>query len=377
MSEGVPKQISKYQIKGVLGQGAMGIVYLGHDQQIDRQVAIKTIAAQNNSSRSAADADFMARFVQEAKLLAKCNHPNIVTILDFGQQDNMAYMVMEYIKGPSLKDLLKKQRSIPLMKIMTMFVQLLKALHVAHQNGIIHRDLKPENVLLENGKVLKLTDFGIAKSNDNQNMTQIGVAVGTPKYMAPEQMYGSDEVGAYTDVYSLFVMFYELLGHVKDIESHDGAVLPQLNQMAKHNQFNNKTSIPVLLHEFMHKGLNVGYQDRFASVQEVVKALKPLMNALKQTSHKSNGQAPEEDQTSGFFTTGTVITQSATDWVVDDEDFAGMRDHLADLIGPMADFILTHALKQSHSQDQFIMQIAEKLDNQAIREEFIDRWRTY
>ncbi len=371
----MPQQISKYRIKGVLGQGAMGIVYLGHDEQIDRKVAIKTIAAE--AKTTSADADFVARFVQEAKLLAKCNHPNIVTILDFGQQDEMAYMVMEYIKGPSLKALLKKQRSIPLLKIMSMFVQLLKALHVAHQNGIIHRDLKPENVLLESGKVLKLTDFGIAKSNENQNMTQIGVAVGTPKYMAPEQMFGSDEVGTYTDVYSLFVMFYELMGHAKDIDSYDGAVLPQLNQMAKHNQFNSKTLIPVILHEFMHKGLSVGYKDRFTSVPEVVSALKPLMNTLKQTTAKTTSPAPTEDETSGFFTTGTVITQSATDWVVDDEDFSGMRDHLADLIGPMADFILTHALKQSHSQDQFIMQIAEKLDNQAIRESFIDRWRTY
>lgn len=374
MTEGMPQQISKYRIKGLLGQGAMGIVYLGHDEQIDRKVAIKTIAA--GAKTTSADADFVARFVQEAKLLAKCKHPNIVTILDFGQQDQMAYMVMEYIKGPSLKDLLKKQRSIPLLKVMSMFVQLLKALHVAHQNGIIHRDLKPENVLLENAKALKLTDFGIAKSDENQNMTQIGVAVGTPRYMAPEQMFGSDEVGTFTDVYSLFVMLYELLGHVKDIELFDGAVLPQLNQMAKHNQFNSKTLIPVVLHEFMHKGLSVGYKDRFASVQEVVSALKPLMNSLKQTTGTVT-PSPVEDETSGFFTTGTVITQTATDWVINDEDFAGMRDHLADLIGPMADFILTHALKQSHSQDQFIMQIAEKLDNQAIRESFIDRWRTY
>ena len=309
MTHQVPEQISKYRIKGVLGQGAMGIVYLGHDEQIDRQVAIKTIAAEAKSA--AADADFVARFVQEAKLLAKCNHPNIVTILDFGQQGQMAYMVMEYIKGPSLKDLLKKQRKIPLLKVMSMFVQLLKALHVAHRNGIIHRDLKPENVLLESGKVLKLTDFGIAKSSENQNMTQIGVAVGTPRYMAPEQMFGTDEVGAYTDVYSLFVMLYELMGHVKAIEMYDGAVLPQLNQMAKHNQFNSKTLIPVVLHEFMLKGLSVGYKDRFTSVAEVVSALKPLMNALKLTTATSTNPVPTEDETSGFFTTGTVITHAA------------------------------------------------------------------
>lgn len=376
MAETHPQSISKYRIKGVLGQGAMGIVYLGYDPQIDRQVAIKTIAASSNNRTT--EQEFVDRFVQEARLLAKCNHPNIVTILEFGQQDQMAFMVMEYIQGQSLKQHLKNSQGIPLMRMLALFVQLLKALHVAHQNGIIHRDLKPENILLEQGKTLKLTDFGVAKSPDQHNMTQIGVAVGTPKYMAPEQMYGSDEVGPHTDVYSAFVILHELMQHVSDLANFTAAPLPTMDQLARHNRFNEGTAIPVVLHEFMLQGLSVSIKDRPHSIQQVVKAFKPLYQQLKTTHNPPPHEAPiEADETSGFFTTGTVITQSSNDWSVDDEAFAVMREHLADLIGPMADFILTHALKQSQSHDQFIMQIAEKLDNHQIRDAFIDRWRTH
>ncbi len=372
MNQPLPQTISKYRIKKVLGQGAMGIVYLGYDEQIERQVAIKTIAFDDPTKP--VNQDLADRFLNEAKLLAKCTHPNIVTILEFGQQDHMAYMVMEYIRGQSLKDLLKKRQGLPLMTVMSMFVQLLKALHKAHNNDIIHRDLKPENILLADKNTLKLTDFGIAKSDESEMMTQIGVTVGTPKYMAPEQMYGSDEMGPYTDIYSLFVILYELMAHVSDAGKYEMGPLPTLSQLAKHNKFDPETRIPLDMHAFVCKGLSVSHLDRFESAAEVVRDLKPLLSQLK--GQKIQQNTDDEDETTGFFTTGTVVTQSTDGWAIDDQQFEQMRLHLSDLMGPVADFILTHALKKSHSHDQFIMQIAEKLDNQTVRETFIDRWRT-
>ncbi|MGJ8662195.1 MAG: serine/threonine-protein kinase [Marinicella sp.] len=374
MSTSIPKTISKYQIKGILGQGAMGIVYLGYDPQIERQVAIKTISSGNDSQH--AFQDHADRFVQEAKLLAKCNHPNVVSILDFGHEHGMAYMVMEYIRGKSLKEMLKRTKGIPLMTVMSMFVQLLKALHVAHKNDIIHRDLKPENILLANKSTLKLTDFGIAKSDDNDMKTQIGVTVGTPKYMAPEQIYGTDELGAYTDIYSLFVILYEMMGLISDRHKYEWSPIQNYEGLAKHNKFDANIVVPVELQNFFSKGLSVSFLDRYETAADVVKDLKPLLNELKAQSNQSNN-VEESDETSGFFTTGTVVTQTNEDLVIDDEHFTAMREHLSDLMGPMADFILTNALKSSHNQDQFIMQIAEKLDNQKVRESFIDRWRTY
>lgn len=368
------KNINKYQIKGTLGQGAMGVVYLGYDEQIDRKVAIKTIAPSHTST--AVSQNHGQRFVQEAKLLAKCNHPNIVSILDFGQQDQMAYMVMEYVNGPNLKELLNQTRGFSLKAVLSMFVQTAKALNAAHQHQIIHRDLKPENILLADKKTLKLTDFGIAKDDDSDLMTQIGVTVGTPKYMAPEQMFGSDELGPYTDIYSLFVILFELLSHVSDQHKYELAPIPFAEDLAKHNQFKTDTLVPTLMHNFLSKGLSVSYLDRYSSSAEVLHDLKPILHSLKsQVDLNEQTKPAETDATSGFFTTGTVVTQSDKDWALDDDHFSAIRTHLSDLIGPMADFILTNALKNSRTQDQFIMLIAEKLDSQSVRDSFIDRWR--
>ncbi len=370
-----PKKISKYVIKKILGQGAMGVVYLGYDEQIERYVAIKTVAFDQLNQQSSGQ-EFAERFIQEAKLLAKCTHPNIVTILEFGQENNMAFMVMEYIKGPSLKDVLKRKQSIPLMLVMTWFVQLLKALNEAHSQEIIHRDLKPENILLVNNKTTKLTDFGIAKSDDNETKTQIGITVGTPKYMSPEQIFGSAELGPYTDIYSLFVILYELLGHVSNINKYQAEPLKGLSSLAKHNKFKQDTLVPAHMQTFILKGLSLSHTDRYETVTEVLEDLRPLIKNIRAQSDNQVTTKKEEDNTSGFFTTGTVITQNTQDWIVEENDFDAMRDHLSELMGPMADFILTNALKNAHSQDQFIMQIAEKIDNQTIREVFVEQWRT-
>ena len=370
-----PKTIDKYEIKGTLGQGAMGVVYLGYDKKIDRKVAIKTIAP--NQPDNSVTQNNSQRFEQEAKLLAKCSHTNIVGILDFGQEGELAYMVMEYVNGPNLKELISKSKGFSLMAVLSMFVQITKALHAAHQHQIIHRDLKPENILVADRKVLKLTDFGIAKNDESDLMTQLGVTVGTPKYMAPEQMFGSDELGPYTDVYSLFVILYELLAHVSDHSKYELAPIPNVQDFAKHNKFKENTLVPISLHVFLTKGLSVSYLDRYASSAEVLKDLKPILLKLKSQTNPGQQKTTQADTdtTTDFFTTGTVVTQTSSDWVLDDDHFSGIRDHLSDLIGPMADFILTNALKNSHTQDQFIMLIAEKLDTQPARDSFLDRWR--
>lgn len=362
-----PTQIGKYPITKTIGSGAMGTVFLGIDPNINRQVAIKT--AQNNHKNPS---DSAKRFIQEAQLLARCNHPNIVTLLDFGQQQDMAYMVMEYIDGPDLKQWLKSHQNLPLKTIIKLFIQLLKALHYAHNNGIIHRDLKPENVLVKAPHNLKLTDFGIAKGNEQGNMTQLGITMGTPQYMAPEQMFGSDELGPHTDVYALFVMLYQMFAQLKSPEQYDAMPLAQLEQLAKHNQFNPDVLIPCALHDFMYQGLNPAVTDRFPNMQAVGKALKEALAAIQK---QTNQEAQKTDSTSGFFTTGTVITQNEDAWRIEDQVFNGMRTDLADLIGPMADFILTKALKNSQSHDHLVKQIVTQLDQSAHKEAFMDRWR--
>jgi len=368
-----PESISHYQIKQVLGTGAMGVVYLGHDPNIDRQVAIKTINTTGTAGQN--HQDLAERFVLEARLLAKCNHPNVVTILEFGQQQDFAYLVMEYINGPSLKQLLA-HKTLTHKQVLALFVQLLKALHAVHEQGIIHRDLKPENMLLANRNTLKLTDFGIAKGDEQDHLTQLGLTVGTPRYMAPEQMFGTDDVGFYTDIYCAFVILYELFGRCELPDHLDAAPLPQADQLPKHNQLNPETRIPVLLHPVMHSGLSIHPKERYATVAAVMAELKPQLQALSKAKANSTQNQPPADETSGFFTSGTVITQGTEQWQPDDDTFSRIRADLAELIGPMADFVITHALKRSQSQDELIRQMGERIDHPASREQFLDRWRT-
>jgi serine/threonine protein kinase len=368
-----PRTISHYTIRKVLGTGAMGVVYLAHDPHIDRQVAIKTIRATGLTGQD--QQDLAERFVHEARLLAKCNHPNVVSILEFGQQDGFAYLVMEYIDGPELKQLLL-HKTLSYRQVMAIFLQLLKALNAVHQQGIIHRDLKPDNILLANRKTLKLTDFGIAKGDEHDQLTQLGLTVGTPRYMAPEQMFGTDEVGQYTDVYSAFVILFELFGRCRLPEQLEAAELVQAGQLPKHNQLNPATRFPTALHPLLSKGLSVNPKERYAGVSAVLAELKPVLAQLTGSTDKGAQHDQPADQTSGFFTSGTVITQGIEQWQPDEVLFTRIRADLAELIGPMADFVITHALKHSQSQDELIRHMAERIDHSASREHFLDRWRT-
>lgn len=370
----MPKSISKYRIDGVLGQGAMGLVYLGFDESIERKVAIKTISI--NSKSQTLNNEYGQRFEQEAKALAKCTHPNIVTILEFGYIDNMAYMVLEYVSGTNLNDVIMQTKGMGLMQVMSYFTQLLKALHAAHSSGIIHRDIKPENVLLIDGKFIKLSDFGIAKSNLDDNLTHIGMTMGTPRYMAPEQLFGTDEIGPYTDIYCLFVLLYEMLGTVNNKSNYDFVHLNTLPQMAKHNKLNSQTMIPSSMMEFIDKGLKTSYLDRFQSVSEVVAELKPILNTLK---HLRTHAVIDDEKNKTQREHVSIISANhpKMSFELSSEEFEGLRKELTHIIGPMSDFVITDAMGKNSSYDQFIKHIADTIEHSALKEEFLDNWRIF
>ncbi|WP_395374771.1 serine/threonine protein kinase [Marinicella sp. W31] len=377
MTDARPERISKYRIDGVLGQGAMGIVYLGFDESIERKVAIKTISIDSKDEKMAAE--YTQRFNEEAKALAKCTHPNIVTILEFGHDEEKAYIVMEFVDGLNLGQLLNRTKGLSLMRVMNYFTQLLKALHTAHAHNIVHRDIKPDNVLLVNNKTVKLTDFGIAKSTVNDGLTQIGMTVGTPRYMAPEQLYGSEDIGPHTDVYCLFVLLYEMLAHVHDGKHYNITKIPTIPQLAKHNKFDFNTMVPECMVEFISKGLKVAHVDRYASVAEVVKALKPILQTLKKLAENhqeqsESGTSAAQAVVSGISTQGTVITQPEDELVIDEDQFNAIRNDLSELMGPMADYMITQALKYSRQHNAFIHSLAEKIENDEARQQFAARW---
>lgn len=199
----------RYQIVRELGRGAMGVVYEGFDPVIGRTVAIKTMLLEGLSASEYEE--YKKRFQREAQAAGVLSHPNIVTVHDFGEDNGMLYLAMEFLKGMSLQDLLAHGKALPIEGIIRLYDQVCSALDQAHAHQVVHRDMKPANIMiLENGMV-KVTDFGIARLlSAGTGMTRVGQVVGTPSYMSPEQVRGLPVDGR-SDIFSLGVILYLLL----------------------------------------------------------------------------------------------------------------------------------------------------------------------
>ena len=197
------------EILELLGQGGMGAVYKARQPGLDRLVALKILPSQ-----AAADPGFAERFNREARALAKLSHPNIVTVYDFGQANGLHYLIMEYVDGPNLRQI-ERTHKLTTRQALNIIPQICEALQFAHDEGVVHRDIKPENVLLDKKGRVKIADFGLAKilAQEPQKLQLTGVrdVMGTPHYMAPEQVEHPQEVDHRADIYSLGVVFYEML----------------------------------------------------------------------------------------------------------------------------------------------------------------------
>ncbi|RKF43971.1 serine/threonine-protein kinase [Paraburkholderia fungorum] len=204
------QQLGRYQIRRVLGRGAMGVVYEGVDPKLNRPVAIKTILKSQLSDPEMA-AEYQVRFEREAQAVARLNHPHIVGVFDFGEENNVAYIVMELIRGEELKAYFDRGTQFAVKDAVRMTGELLDALGYAHEQGIVHRDVKPANVMLDAQMRVKLTDFGVARLSDTgSDGTQAGTMVGTPSYMSPEQAMGNP-VGTRSDIFAVGIVLYQLL----------------------------------------------------------------------------------------------------------------------------------------------------------------------
>jgi len=201
--------LGRYTLKRVLGKGAMGVVYEGLDPRLNRRVAIKTILKSHLDDAHAKD--FALRFEQEAKAVARLNHPNIVQVHDFGEEGSVSYLVMEFVQGRELKSVFDKKERAGLQETVRIMGELLDALEYAHRAGVIHRDIKPGNVMLDAEGRSKLTDFGVARVQDlDQTQVAAGTMVGTPAYMSPEQISGV-KVDRRTDLFAAGVILYQFL----------------------------------------------------------------------------------------------------------------------------------------------------------------------
>lgn len=307
--------VGRYQIAGEIGRGAMGIVYKALDPALGRTVAIKTIQLTDLT-----DADTRQRtaerLLREAQLAGTLSHPNIVTVYDVLTQNEYAYIVMEFVPGPSLEEMIR-QRNLPNREALLLYLrQIAEALDYAHRKGVIHRDVKPANIILSEApleavRVAKITDFGIAKTVSHE-ATQAGGMTGTPSYMSPEQIEGHPVDGR-TDQFSLGVVIYEILSGTKPFAAE---TLPALLQMiCVEEPTPIETVNPALsptVGKVLRRALAKKPEDRFASASDLVGALSIAMTEAHQPASAPSYSRPlgEAILDSGLSTPGESITRS-------------------------------------------------------------------
>ena len=279
-----PQKIGKYDIQDVLGKGGMGSVYRGFDPAISRAVAIKAI-----SKGMVGEEDLkhiMQRFRHEAQAVGRLVHPRIVQIYDFGEDENVAYIVMELVNGKTLAQHLQQELVYEMREVAEIIHQLLDGLAHAHAAGVIHRDVKPSNILINNDGRIKISDFGIARIESSQ-LTQVGDVLGTPHYMAPEQFMGAD-IGLQADLYSVGVIAYELLAGRKPFIGNSAKVMHQVMNQVPVNPSTLNSKLSPLLDRVLQKALSKKREDRFQNAREFADAFQAAIDA----SLAVNGAAP-------------------------------------------------------------------------------------
>ncbi len=202
----------RYRLDAQIGTGGMSTVYRAFDQVLERTVAVKVMHRE-----IASDSDQLERFRREARAVAQFSHPHIVGVIDAGEDDGRPYIVFEYVEGETLKERIVRCRSLPVDESLAYAIEITRALAAAHHRGIVHRDIKPQNVLIDEEGMAKVTDFGIARSLDEEGLTADGRVLGTTDYVSPEQALGH-AVNGQSDIYSLGVVLYEML--VGDVPFH-------------------------------------------------------------------------------------------------------------------------------------------------------------
>ncbi len=357
-------KIGKYQILETIGKGAMGEVFKARDEVIDRIVAIKVIHP-HFVGEEIWD-DLQARFQQEAKAAARCLHPNIVAVFDFGQLEDKSYLVMEYIKGDDLKDILDENGRFSLEQAIEIICEVLTGLAFAHDNGVVHRDIKPANIIkLNNGKI-KIADFGIARL-DSSELTNVGDMVGTPIYMSPEALRG-DKVDARSDLYAVALVLLELITGSKpaagfvDIES----ITEQLNDSSVDKQYHQ------YFIDVFTKALHRKPSFRFQSASAFLNKLKEF---LAETQAITDNADHGEDDYRTMIQSSPLLKKrekiSGEESLPDKNLLDKLEHSLASYIGPLSSVLVRRARLTSITTKQIISELSQHITNDSDRSEFI------
>jgi eukaryotic-like serine/threonine-protein kinase len=270
----ISTHIGKYEIQGTLGEGGMGVVYKAFDPAIRRTVAIKTVIKarlEPSASRSA-----LERFRNEAQAAGRLLHPGIVAVYDYGEDNDVAFIVMEYVRGKSLHEHLSNETQYDLSEAWQILGQLLDAVGYSHAHGVVHRDLKPANILINDDGRIKISDFGIARMDSN-HLTEHGEVVGTLYYMAPEQVRG-DRVDHRADLYSVGIICYQLLTGRRPFAGTPMEVMNQVLDFMPVDPSRLNPDLPRDLDRIVRKALAKHVEDRFQSARELAERLRQTLD---------------------------------------------------------------------------------------------------
>lgn len=284
----VGQTLDHYHIIEQLGEGGMAIVYKAFDTRLERSVALKVIRSERMD-----DSQFLGRFQREARALAKLTHPNIVHINDYGDNEGLPYLVMDFIPGGTLKE--RMGAPIPWAEAAWFLAPIARALEYAHSQGIIHRDIKPSNILVTDSGQPMLTDFGIAKilqDDKSANLTTSGIGMGTPEYMSPEQVMGA-AVDGRTDIYSLGIVFYEMVTGRTPYKADTpmAIAIKQVNDpLPRPRQY--VPGLPPQAEQVIFKALAKHADDRYLEMGAFAAALENLASSIPAGKRDAVGTAP-------------------------------------------------------------------------------------
>ena len=382
----VPARIGAYEVRGVIGTGSMGVVYLGHDPVINRPVAIKTIQRhllEGDTQHGAA-----ARFRVEAQAAGRLNHPHIVSIYQFGQDDASAYIVMEYVDGHSLAEYLRRPERLAREEVLCLMFQLLDALHYAHEAGVVHRDIKPANLMVDREGRLKITDFGIARTESSQ-VTRANTVVGSPGYMAPEQ-YTGGPLDRRVDVFAAGVLLYKMLSGLTPFTGSDEAIMYQI-VYGQHGQLSLRSGDASLaiFDAIIESALAKSPAQRFASALEFRDALRvvapetipkrlaamhllpPRTIPSQQTVPTKVTPAPAPPAAAPGFVNSVLPSSLPVPTGWDETQLAGLERELTRYVGPVAKVLVRRAARGQTDVGEVRLLVASAIVDPDVRERFL------
>ena len=333
------ERLGRYQVRELVGEGAMATVYKAYDPDINRTIAVKLLKAQLRD-----DDEYHNRFLREAKGAGILSHPNIVTVFDVGEENKHPYIAMELVEGPTLADYLRERKTLSTHDIVQIGIELTRALDYAHKKGIIHRDVKPGNIMLAGeSKTVKVADFGICRIDDSDatQQTQVGNVLGTPHYMSPEQVLGQ-KVDARSDLFSAGVVLYQLLTGALPFEGDTLISVAYKITKAEPAPIDKvRPDLPHSLRRIIERALKKQPEKRFQSGDEFAKALQGVATELSEEDRaKDHGRRiPMGVRWAVIMAALVAVTMSVTALVLYKQQYAAMMDQVKGYGGSLAKFM--------------------------------------